>query len=68
MVYEGREFESTSSLRRDICLSPRPGFLWDVGLSLQLCFGGVVGLSPHLFWGGCGFESTSLFLEIGGVF
>ena len=38
----GHGFESTS------------WFWGDVGLSLQLCFGGVVGLTPHFFFLGGG--------------
>ena len=46
---QGRGFESGS------------WFLRDVGLSLQLWFGGVVGIESIYFLGRCGFESTSLF-------
>ena len=37
MVFEGGGLESTS-------------WFWDLGLSLQLCFFGVVVLSPNLFF------------------
>ena len=39
---QGRGFESGSWVLRD------------VALNLQLCFSGVVGLSPHFFLGGGG--------------
>ena len=43
---QGYGFESTSL------------FWEDMGLSLQLCFGGRGFESTTLFFGGCGFEST----------
>ena len=56
MVFEGHGFESTS------------WFLGDVGLRLQLCFLGVVGLSPHLFVGVVGLSPHLCFMGGGGKF